>query len=54
MKVTAAMRKAVFEEVGRKGGHARRDALTPERRKEIARDAGKASGIARKRKAEAA
>lgn len=38
--------------MGRKGGAARRDALTPEERQKIARKAGKASGKARKKKSQ--
>jgi general stress protein YciG len=38
------------QELGRKGGFARKHALTPEERSEIARKAGKASAAAKKKK----
>jgi len=39
MKLTQAMRKAVFSEMGKAGGAARAKSLTPARRKSIAKKA---------------
>jgi hypothetical protein len=40
-----------FSQMGKKGAKVRMKKLTPEQRREIARVAGKASGISRKKKA---
>lgn len=40
-----------FSQMGKKGAKVRMKKLTPEQRKEIAREAGKASGVSRKKKA---
>ena len=42
--------RAVLSELGRRGGNARRDALTPKRRLAIARKASRAAVRARNRK----
>jgi len=54
VKVTDAMRSAVYKEMAKRGGEARRDKLTQDERSAIARKAGKASGVSRRRKAEEA
>jgi hypothetical protein len=40
-----------FSQMGKKGAKVRMRKLTPEQRQQIAREAGKASGVARKKKA---
>jgi general stress protein YciG len=42
--------KKYLSELGRKGGKARLDTMTPEQRRESARKAGQASAAARKKK----
>lgn len=49
MKLTKQM-KAFFQEIGAEGGKAAASKMTPEQRKERARNAGKAKGKARSKK----